>query len=105
MDGKYGKSTRKSGDDGAMTLITQKQAIHDLLKQREGEWVPLPEIMSANGGWIAQYNARIFELRRDLWLSRLYPEYEIDCRIEIVNGERHSWYRLQKVKLQKELEL
>jgi hypothetical protein len=81
-----------------MTAITQKTAIYSLLKRFEGEWVALPKIMHANNGHIAQYNARIFELRRELW-----PEHEIECRREKVGGETHTWYRLQKVKAQEEL--
>jgi len=54
-----------------------------LLIEARGAWVPLPEIMAC----AAQYNARILELRR--------AGFNIPKpRVEIVNGQKHTWYRL-----------
>jgi hypothetical protein len=64
---------------------TQRAAILRLLIDARGAWVPLPEIMAC----AAQYNARIHELRR---IGFNIPK----PRIEHVNGETHSWYRLIK---------
>jgi hypothetical protein len=61
---------------------TQSAAILRLLVEARGAWVPLPDIMAC----AAQYNARIFSLRRD--------GYNIENRTETVNGVRHSWFRL-----------
>lgn len=61
---------------------TQRSVILRLLVTAGGGWVPLPEIMKC----AAQYNTRIFELRR--------RGFNIENRTETVNGERHSWFRL-----------
>jgi hypothetical protein len=45
--------------------------------------VPLPEILAFG---IAQYNARIFELRR--------LGFRIKNRTKEINGVKHSWFRL-----------
>ena len=47
-----------------------------------GDWVPLPDILAC----AAQYNARIFELRR--------LGFSIENRTEDIDGVRHSWFRL-----------
>jgi hypothetical protein len=62
---------------------TQRAAILRLLIEARGAWVPLPEIMAC----AAQYNARILELRRD---GFNIPK----PRVEIINGQKHTWYRL-----------
>jgi hypothetical protein len=62
---------------------TQRAAILRLLIEARGAWVPLPEIMAC----AAQYNARILELRR--------AGFNIPKpRIETINGQKHTWYRL-----------
>lgn len=61
---------------------TQRAAILRLLIEARGAWVPLPEIMAC----AAQYNARIFELRKQ--------GFAIENRVETVDDERHSWFRL-----------
>src|SRR6266404_6239491 len=62
---------------------TQRARILRLLIDARGAWVPLPEIMS----YAAQYNARILELRR--------AGFNIPKpRVEVVNGQKHTWYRL-----------
>jgi hypothetical protein len=53
-----------------------------LLIGAHGQWVPLPEITAC----AAQYNARIFELRR--------LGFSIENRTEEANGVRHSWFRI-----------
>lgn len=62
---------------------TQRARILRLLIDARGAWVPLPEIMAC----AAQYNARILELRR--------LGFDIENRTEIVDGVRHSWFRLR----------
>ena len=61
---------------------TQRAAILGLLVSARGQWVELPEIMQL----AAQYNTRIFELRR--------LGFKIENRIRDVDGIRHSWFRL-----------
>ena len=60
----------------------QSETILALLRSAHGAWVPLPEILALG---IAQYNARIFELRK---------HFTIDNHTETINGVRHSWFRL-----------
>jgi hypothetical protein len=61
---------------------TQRAKILALLFAACGAWVPLPKIMAC----AAQYNARIFELRR--------MGFNIENRTERVDGVRRSWFRL-----------
>jgi len=68
--------------DKPATARTQRGAILQVLTAARGAWVPLPEIMKL----AAQYNARIFELRRQ--------GFKIDNRHQDVDGQRHSWFRL-----------
>jgi hypothetical protein len=53
------------------------------LIEARGQWVPHPQILDLG---IAQYGARILELRR--------LGYVIENRTEHGHGERHSWFRL-----------
>jgi hypothetical protein len=62
---------------------TQRGRILALLIATRGDWVPLPTIADC----AAQYNARIFELRR--------LGFRIANRTRIVNGTKHSWFRLE----------
>jgi len=48
-----------------------------------GAWVPLPRIIEC----AAQYNARIFELRR--------LGFHITNRTREIDGQRHSWFRIE----------
>lgn len=52
-------------------------------QKRAGEWIPLPEILNLH---MSQFGARIFQLRR--------RGYQIENKMETVDGQRHSWYRL-----------
>jgi hypothetical protein len=61
---------------------TQCERILRRLLDAHGEWVPLPEIMAH----AAQYNARIFSLRR--------AGHNIENRTQEVDGQCRSWYRL-----------
>src|SRR4051794_1515634 len=63
-------------------LRKQRDKILALLVQARGAWVPLPQITEC----AAQYNARIFELRR--------LGFAIHNRTEFQDGVRHSWFRL-----------
>src|SRR4029077_3925120 len=58
---------------------SQRERLLELLQSHGGAWVPLPEILDLQ---VAQYGARIFELRR--------AGYQIENRQE---GE-HTYFRL-----------
>jgi hypothetical protein len=62
---------------------TQRSAILGVLTSAPGDWVPLPRITDC----AAQYNARIYELRR--------LGFRIVNRTEDFDGVRHSWFRLE----------
>ncbi len=62
--------------------VRNRQCSQILSVLARGGWVPLPEITNC----AAQYNARIFELRR--------LGFRIENRTRKVNGQRHSWFRL-----------
>ena len=62
---------------------SQRDEILALLLAAGGNWVPLPQIVAC----AAQYNARIFELRRD--------GYRILNHTREVDGQKHSWFRLE----------
>ena len=72
----------RSVNDPPLQSNTQQAAILRLLIDARGAWVPLPEIMAC----AAQYNARVFELRR--------TGFNVENRTEHVDGVRHSWFRL-----------
>jgi hypothetical protein len=62
---------------------TQRSRILAALVEAHGNWVPLPQISAC----AAQYNARIFELRR--------LGFRIINRTKEVDGVRHSWFKLE----------
>ena len=62
---------------------TQRDRILNLLQSRPGQWIPLPEILDLG---IAQYSARVFELRRE--------GHNIENRTERAGESRRSWFRL-----------
>jgi len=68
---------------GLVKRKSQGAALLRLLIDAHGSWVPLPQILALG---IAQYNARILELRRLGFL--------IENKTERVNDARHSWFRL-----------
>lgn len=75
-------------ENASATLVhtkTQAAALLRLLIEAHGSWVPLPEILKLG---IAQYGARVLELRR--------LGFNIENRTERVTGtrQRHSWFRL-----------
>jgi hypothetical protein len=65
--------------------MTQKDRIKELFESRVNEWIPLYEILKLH---IAQYGARIKELRAD--------GMKIENKWVIVHGEKHSWFRYNK---------
>ncbi len=73
----------KNAGVGLVQRKTQSAALLRLLIDAHGSWVPLPQILALG---IAQYNARVFELRR--------LGFVIENKTERVNGARHSWFRL-----------
>jgi hypothetical protein len=62
---------------------TQRSRILALLIEARGAWVGLPEILALG---IAQYNARLFELRQ--------MGFVIQNRVDRDNGRRLSYFRL-----------
>lgn len=62
---------------------TQRARILRVMVEARGAWIPLPRILELG---IAQYGARILELRR--------VGFVIENKTEHVNGARHSWFRL-----------
>jgi|GEM_PF-2364532 len=62
----------------------QVGAVVRLLREHEGEDVPLFKIMEVGG---AQYGARIHTARHKLGLK-------IVNRTKVIDGVRHSWFRL-----------
>jgi hypothetical protein len=75
-----------------MSRMTQCASLLSFLEQTVNEWVPLYLILSLG---IAQYNARIFELRRE--------GHKIENKTEHVDGRVHSYFRLVKEPLTKKL--
>jgi len=65
-------------------MTTQQEKILRLLQSRPNEWVSLPEILSLG---VAQYNARIYDLRRMGYLIE-------NKLIETIHGQRHTAFRL-----------
>ena len=63
---------------------TQTARLVALLRERSPRWVPLPEILNLR---ISQYVARVYQARHEWGLK-------IESRVEIVDGEKHSWFRL-----------
>ena len=62
---------------------TQRDRLLDLLKAGRGAWIPLPEILALG---IAQYSARICELRK--------LGYRVENRRERVDGVQHTYFRV-----------
>lgn len=62
---------------------TQRDRILSVLLEAGHEWVPLPKILELG---IAQFGARIKEARA--------LGFQIENRTEMVDGKKHSWYRL-----------
>jgi len=65
-----------------MDRPTQREGLRNFFISKINQWIPLPEIMRFS----AQYNARIYELRR-MGLNIINKTKEI-------NGVKHSWYML-----------
>ena len=63
---------------------TQTARIVGLLRERRGQWVPLTDILALT---ISQYSARVYQARHEWGLN-------IENRVEIVNGQKHSFFRL-----------
>ena len=61
----------------------QRDRILELLTSRSPDWIALPELLALR---IAQYNARVLELRR--------AGFSIENRMEWIDGRRRSWFRL-----------
>jgi len=64
--------------------VIQRERLLSFLDSRKGVWVSLPQILALG---IAQYGARIFELRHTF-------KKNIQVKIENVGRERHTYYRL-----------
>jgi hypothetical protein len=59
-----------------------RRKIRELFEGRPGEWIPLPTILRLG---VAQYNARILELRRE--------GYQIENETQWIEGVRTSRFR------------
>jgi hypothetical protein len=68
--------------DGKGQLSQRARILRELIAANGAE-VSLLDILALH---IAQYNARIHELRR--------AGFDIQNRVEDINGVRHSWFRL-----------
>jgi hypothetical protein len=66
------------------TLEIQRDKLLRMLREAEGKWVPLYDILNLG---IAQYGARVFELRKLGFL--------IENKVKQVDGVRYSWFRLK----------
>jgi len=55
-----------------------------VFRERSPNWVPHPDILALK---ISQYGARIYQARHEWGLN-------IENRTEIVDGKKHSWFRL-----------
>jgi hypothetical protein len=71
------------GQNPTDSRTTQRSRILALLIGARGAWVPLREILALG---IAQYNARLFELRR--------MGFVLQNRVERRDGQRYSFFRL-----------
>ena len=80
-----------------MSRATQCERLLNLLKSHEGQKVTLPRILDLR---IANYRARLTELRRELWPQN----YEIILFDERVGRERHTAYMLRRIQPQHTLE-
>lgn len=61
-----------------------REKIRRLLERSRGQWISLREILRLG---VAQYNARILELRKE----GLF----IENKTEWINGKKVSWFRLE----------
>ena len=71
-----------TGYDRPPSADSQCGRILKLLTDANGAWVPTPKLLKL----AAQYSARVRELR--------LAGYEIENRTQMINGERHGWFRL-----------
>ncbi len=75
-----------------ITLTTQKQELEKMFTSRPGQWITLPEILRLG---IAQYNARILDLRRS--------GMNIQNRTYKIGGTRCSEYKYTSEQLAHQL--
>lgn len=77
--------------------MNQRQRLRELFKSMPNTWISLSYILSMG---IAQYNARILEIRRD----KNNP-MNIQNRTLFKNGTQYSWFMwIPETKVQKEME-
>jgi hypothetical protein len=72
------------GRPGLENRPTQTERLVTLLRDRSPSWVPLAEILNLR---ISQYGARVYQARHEWGLN-------IESRVEIVEGKKHSFFRL-----------
>src|ERR1700682_1637352 len=72
------------GRPGLENRPTQTERLVTLLRDRSPSWVPLAEILNLR---ISQYGARVYQARHEWGLN-------IESRVEIVEGKKHSFSRL-----------
>lgn len=67
-------------------MKNQKKEMRLLFETQPDQWIPVYYL----SGIGLQYNSRIHSLRRE--------GMDIECKTEMVNGTKHSWYRYNKAK-------
>lgn len=72
--------------------LSQEERLRALFEAHQGEWVALPTILSMG---IAQYNARLFSLRR--------KGMAIKNKTQMIDGVIHSWYGYKITEVQQEM--
>lgn len=70
-----------------------REKVRRLLERYRGQWVPLNTILRLG---VAQYNARILELRRE--------GLRIENRCEWINGKKCTWFALDPVRTKQKKE-
>jgi hypothetical protein len=72
--------------------LTQKQAVYNVLVRAGGDWVPMPEIVTAMGPntFIASHT-RIISYVREMIRPR---GMDVECKEEWENGQMRPKYRL-----------
>ncbi len=62
--------------------MSQRSSMKQIFLDNPNIWIPLPRILNLH---IAQFGARILELRRE--------GMNIENKIQVIHGQRCSWYK------------
>lgn len=66
--------------------LSQRVKILDKLDRANGDWVSMLDLTFDGRSFIANFSARISELRK--------LGHNIKCRIEMVDGQKQTYYKL-----------